>query len=232
MKFLKNSKIILLVAATAAFCFLIVKPGVLVFAQETENATPSSSEDEKVKEIRDAIKEKVNEIKDKIEKRAYVGIINQITDSTLTLENFRGKRRVRLTEETIIIATNKKEIKQNELALEDKVIAMGTMGSNEILEAIRVVVVPKPSVLQAENNITLGTIVSVNSKTSRMMFSPTSNPDNEIEVKTDIGTKIKEYLSSGNLKFANLKQNQKIIIVYPKAKEDELPLAKSIFVLP
>ncbi|RJR25490.1 hypothetical protein C4578_01655 [Candidatus Microgenomates bacterium] len=240
MKKTINNKKFFLITAGLIFCLVFLKTNFLAVLavspspaplDTAEEATSSSTEDEKVKEIRDAIKEKVNEIKEKIEKRAYVGTINQITDSTLTLENFRGKKRVRLTEETTIIATNKKEIKQNELALEDKVIAMGIMGGNEILEAVRVVVVPKPSVTPPEKVISLGTITSVNSKTSRLTLSSANNPDNEIEIKVEKETKIKEQSSLESLKFLELKQDQKIIVIYPKPKQGSLPLASSIFVL-
>jgi hypothetical protein len=222
--------------------FLVLDPGALAASPTpsskptvTPSATPSTkptdSEEEKVQEIRDAIKEKVNEIKDKIERKAYVGVISQITDSTLTLENFRGKKRVRLTEETVIIAGNKKEIKQTDLALEDKVIAMGTMGGNEILDAIRVVVVPKPSATVIENDTLLGIVTSVNAKTSTLKLKA-NNSDKEIDIKAESKTKIINLSTSKAVQFAGLEENQKIIVVFPKAKEDELPLAKSVYILP
>ncbi|MBU2577709.1 hypothetical protein KKA69_02645 [Patescibacteria group bacterium] len=232
----KNNQrnIILTILGVVLFCFYVFKPISAVSPTpapdtETENATSSSITEEKIKEFRDYAKEEVSKIKEKIEKRAYVGTIIQITDSTLTLENFRGKRRVRLAEETTIIATNKKEIKAKDLALEDKVIAMGTMGSNEILEAVRVVVT-KPTVNPSENTISLGIIISVNAKTSRIKFSDVKN-QTEIEIKVEKETKIMQYPAS-SLKFSDLEENQKIIVVHPKAKEAELPLAKSIYLLP
>lgn len=197
--------------------------GVTVTPTASPSATPTSAEDEKIKEIRDAIKEKVSEIKEKIEKRAYVGVISQITDSTLTLENFRGKQRIRIVEETTLIGTNKKEIKIKDLAVGDKVIAMGSVSENEILEAKRVLVVLPPKTIPAKRLVLLGNISLVDSKKSQISVTEYKNLDKTMEIKID---------SKVAPKFKDLKENQKVIVIYPSSAEGKIPLAKTLFLLP
>jgi len=194
--------------------------------------TPTTADDEKVKEIRDAIKEKVNAIKEKIEKRAYVGIISQITDSTFTLENFRGKQRVRITEQTTIIGSNKKEIKTNELAVGDKVIALGTLSDNEILEAKRVVVVPIPKTVPAKRLIFFGKITETNVQKGTLIVTDLKNLDQTLELKVDKTTTF-IFQSDPKVKttLKDLKENQKVVIIYPETAQGN-PIVKSLFILP
>ncbi len=197
------------------------------------SAQPTSTEDEKVKEIRDAIKEKVNEIKEKIEKRAYVGIISQITDATITLDNFRGKQRVRLISTTKIVGTAKNEIKAKDLALEDKVIAMGDLAENEILEAKRVLVIPKPKTTPLKRTLYIGTITAINGRTAIITVTDLKNPDVNLDFSVDKDT----YLAlagspKGTPKFTDLKDSQRVIVVHLLSPDSKTIHAKSLFVLP
>jgi hypothetical protein len=222
------------------FVFLLLNTGYLILTTNVRaisptaspSAQPTTTEDEKVKEIRDAIKEKVNEIKEKIEKRAYVGTINQITDSTFSVDNFRGKQRVRLTEETTIVGLNKKEIKPKELALEDKVIAMGTLGDNEILEAKRVLVVPKPKSPSAKRLVFFGQITKVDSKSSILTLVDPKNTENTLTIKIEQATGLYAPNRKTNPKFKDLAEGQKVAVVYPEPAEGKTAIAKTLFVLP
>jgi hypothetical protein len=195
------------------------------------SAQPTTTEDEKVKEIRDAIKEKVNEIKEKIEKRAYAGTINQITDSTLTLDNFRGKQRVRLTETTTIVGADKKEIKPKDLAVDNNVIAMGTLGDNEILEAKRVVVTVKPKTTPAKRLVFFGEITKVDSKSSLLTLTDPKNPENPLTIKIEQATSLYAANQKTNPKFKDLAKGQKVAVVYPEPAEGKTTIAKTLFTL-
>jgi hypothetical protein len=228
-----NSKLIVL------FISLLLNTGYLMLTTNVRavsptaspSAQPTTTEDEKVKEIRDAIKEKVNEIKEKIEKRAYVGTINQITDSTFSVDNFRGKQRVRLTEETTIVGLNKKEIKPKELALEDKVIAMGTLGDNEILEAKRVLVVPKPKSTSAKRVVFFGQITKVESKSSLLTLTDPKNSQMTLTIKVEQATGLYAAKQKTNPKFKDLTEGQKVAVVYPEPAEGKTAIVKTLFLL-
>lgn len=210
----------------------------LIFNIPIVAVSPTPAEpgpDEKIQEIRDAIKEKVSEIKEKIEKKAFVGTISQITDSTVTINNFRGKQRVRLLEQTVIIGTNKKEIKAADLAVEDKIIAMGALSENEILEAKRVVVIPPPKTIPSPKITFYGKISEINSKNSLIIVCSIKNLDNAQELKIDQNTLILPILppkSTEKLKFKDLKENQKVIAIFLQAGEGKTPLAKTLFIIP
>jgi len=212
--------------------FLIITASVrAVSPTASPSAQPTTAESEKTKEIRDAIKEKVNEIKEKIEKRAYVGTISQITDSTFTLDNFRGKQRVRLTEETTIIGADKKEIKSKDLAVDNKVIAMGTLGDNEILEAKRVVVTVPPKTVPAKRLVFAGQITKVDSKSSLLTLADFKNSETTLVIKVEAATGLYAALQKANPKFKDLAEGQKVVVVYREPAEGKTPIAKTLFLL-
>ena len=222
-----------LILSLALLAFRLPANAITTTPSPTSSSTPSpaNTEDEKVKEIRDAIKEKVSEIKEKIEKRAYVGTINQITDSTITVSNFRGKQRVRLTEETTIIGLSKKEIKPNELALDDKVIAMGNLGDNEILEAKRVVVSTSPKNPPAKRLVFFGQITKIDSKNSLLTLTDPKNSEMTLTTKVEQATGLYAPDQKTNPKFKDLAEGQKVVAVYPEPAEGKTAVAKSFFVL-
>lgn len=196
--------------------------------------TPTTSENENVQVIRDAIKEQVDQIKTNIEKKAFVGVISQITDSTITLDNFRGKQRVRITETTTIIASNKKEIKIGDLSLGDKVIAMGTVGDDEILEAKRVIVVLLPKIPVAKRIVAFGKILSIDTKNSQITLSPIKE---DSAIATIITVDKNSYFTlqsdlKASPKFKDLKEGQKVFVIYLEPASGKATLAKSVFILP
>lgn len=202
---------------------------------ETQELSPtpvSEDEEEKVKEIRDKVKAKVDEIREKMEKKAYVGNISQITDSTLALENFRGTQRVRINEETTIIGSDRKVIETKDLAVENRVIAMGTVSENEILEAVRIVVVAQPTNPPVKKIVFLGIITEVDTKKSEITLSSVKNQEESLALKVDAKTEITKKPENEDLRFKNLEKDQKVIVIYPQAAEGKIPVARSISILP
>jgi len=203
-------------------------------AEPTQTASSSASTDEKVKEIRDALKEKAREeldkIKEKIEKKAYVGTIEEITDLTITLKNFRGKQRVQLSEETTILNASKKEIKAADLAVDDKVIAMGTVTDNEVLQASRVVVVPSPKTASAKKMVLFGAITEIDSKASTITVS-LNGQETLLKIAAETN-----FISPKNpqtsVKFKDLTIGQKVIVIYRETASGKTPTAVSLYLLP
>jgi len=194
---------------------------------------PAETEEEKVLEIRQAIKDKLTEIKDKIEKKAYVGDILEITDSTLTLSNFRGKQRVRIMEDTVIIGSNKKEAGLKDLAVDDRVIAMGEVDANGTLEAKRVVKAIVPATPAAKRITFLGTVTILDPKLLQVTLTAVNNLDQTLQIKTDKNTLfINPNDAKAVLKFKDLAENQKLLVVYPEPAEGKTAVAKSIFLIP
>ncbi|MGB9637489.1 MAG: hypothetical protein ACPLY7_01685 [Microgenomates group bacterium] len=202
-------------------------------ASPSASLTPTTAETEKVQEIRRAIQDKLTQIKEKIEKRAYVGTVLEITDSTFTINNFRGKQRVRLSADTTIIGANKKEITAKDIAVDDKIIAMGTVDENETLNAKRIIVVPAPATMPAKRVVFPGSLSAVDNKASALTVTSLQNPDQSLNIKIDKNSKIVNPDSPKEvIKFQNLNSGKKLIVIYLQTADKTLPTAKTIFVLP
>ncbi len=201
-------------------------------ASPSATIAPTGPEEKKVQEMRQIVKD-ISEIKEKIEKKGYVGKILEITDSTLTITNFRGKQRVRIIEGTVIIGANKKEIPMKDLALEDKIIALGEPDTNDTLDAKRIAVVALPKIVPAKKLIFYGKIKQVNTKTTTLTLASTKSAEKTLEIKIDkTSNLINQKDTKINLKFADFSEGQKVMAVYPETTEGKIPLAKTIFLLP
>lgn len=103
---------------------------------------------DKVKEIREAVKEKVrekiNEVKQG-QKKAFVGEINEISDGLLTLKIRSGLGYVQIATDAAVLDTNRQQADPNKLTTGDFVIAMGFMDENSILQTKRLLVIKKPT---------------------------------------------------------------------------------------
>lgn len=220
------------------FIILLIVPCTLYIVHSkvyavSPTASPSAEPvDEKVSEIRQAIKDKVNQIKEKVEKKAYVGEIIEVTDSVIAINNFRGKQRIRIGNETIIVDSNRKEIKNKELEVEEKIIAMGTVSDNDILDAKRIVVVAKPKTLPAKKLVVFGTVSAVDTKKLLLTFSPFKDKQQIIQIQVDgKNTRIVSALDQKTeVKLKSFSEGQKVVIIYPEPAADKTPVAKTIFV--
>lgn len=188
-------------------------------------ASPSTAPtDEKVQEIRDVVKEKVQEkiqeIKDKIEKKGYVGILNEMTDSSLTLDTISGEKIVTVDSEAKIIGTNKKEIKLKDLEIEQKLICMGTIGENNILVAKRIVVVANPLKNLPQRLAFIGRISEINSKLKTIRLDHLRKIEQKYSIKVD--TKVTKFITGD---FTKLKVDDILVVVSSSEKENETPTA-------
>lgn len=119
----------------------------LVFSPvQGQEASPGAEEDleEKVQSIRDAVKEKVQEKLEEAKKRAFVGEMTEISNSTLTLKIREGEKQIKVNEEATIIDLERKEIELGDLEIGSFLIAMGYVEETGILDARRLVVTEKP----------------------------------------------------------------------------------------
>jgi len=202
-----------------------IKPKVLSPTPSTASlsATPM---DGKIQEIRDVVKEKVlekiQEIKDKITKKGYVGILREMTDSTLTLETLSGERMITVDSEAKIIGTNKKEIKVKDLEIDQKLITMGTIDENNILVAKRIIVVPIPTKALPKKEVYVGRIYEIDTKTKTIKSNHLRRLNLLHIVKVDKETKF----SSGT--FADLKVGNIILVISVQESGNLSPLALQI----
>ncbi len=239
----KNLKLKTFLFVICYLLFVICSPAVAATPTASPSATiapaspsatiaPTGPEEKKVQEMRQIVKD-ISEIKEKIEKKGYVGKILEITDSTLTITNFRGKQRVRIIEGTVIVGANKKEIPMKDLALEDKIIALGEPDTNDTLDAKRITVVALPKTVPAKRLIFYGKIKQANSRTTTLTLASIKSIEKTLEIKIDKTSNLIDQKDTKiNLKFADFSEGQKIIVIYPETAAGKIPLAKSVFLLP
>jgi len=230
----KNKMILKFLIVIFTFSFFIFHLSYAKAATVTTQATVSSPSatptDEKVQEVREAVKEKVlekiQEIKDKIEKKGYVGILKEMTDSTLTLETLTGEKMVQIASQAAIIGTSRKEIKAKDLEIDQKIICMGTLDENKILQAKRIVVVPTPTKTPPKRQAFAGRISQIDSKTKTVTLAHLRKLTQQYIVKVDKNTNLLEG------KFEDLKVDNILVVVSSQEKESETPTALLIKTLP
>jgi len=95
----------------------------------------------------EANREKVKSDQSEDRRRAFVGTLKSISNSTLTLETKGGVKQAKTSTESAIIRTNKttsKEIKFEDIAIGDLTITMGYLTENDVLDAKRIIVSETP----------------------------------------------------------------------------------------
>ena len=107
-------------------------PSHIVLAQ---NATDSAES------IRDKVKEKLERAMNK--PKAYIGTITDIADSTIQINNLEGEIQqiVIFPEDTSFVdVSDNKEIEYPDVAIGDKIVAVGFIDDNNILSALRIII--------------------------------------------------------------------------------------------
>lgn len=197
-----------------------------VTTQATVSTPSAAPTDEKVQEIRDAVKqkvtEKIQEIKDKIEKKGYVGILTEMTDSTLTLQTLTGEKMVQVATQAAIIDSGRKEIKAKDLEIDQKLICMGTLDENKILVAKRIVVVTPPKKAPPKRQAFAGRITDVNPKTKILTVNHLRKLSQQYLVKVTNDTEFMEG------KFADLTIDSVLVVITSQEEENETPIALAI----
>jgi len=137
----------LLVIGLLVFIGLLVNSP--IWGQSPSPEASPAAEEEELDESKEYIRE---EVKKRVQaaragqKRAFVGEIADITNTTLVLDTGRGEKQVRAGEETTIIGLERKEIEFEDLEIGSFTIAMGYLEETGILDARRIVIDKKPKI--------------------------------------------------------------------------------------
>ncbi len=171
-------KSVLLVLIFFALTILCLGPKVNFPLQAQDNPTPTET-DEKIKGIRDTVKEKVKEQIDEIKKdtrKAFVGTVSKVADQSLSLDTQSGPQVIKTDDETEIVNEDRKEIGLEDIKLEDNVIALGYLDEDGLLEAKRVVLTPEPE--EDKREIAAGIVTDISKESLLITLK------NENKVKT------------------------------------------------
>ena len=193
-----------------------------------------NSVDEKIKEIRDAVKEKVREKVEEVklgQKKAYVGEITQINDSTLTLSTPTGTKQTNVAEEAVIVGKGSKKIAFSDIKVGDFCIVMGYVDENNVLDGRRIVITAKPEPLNRE--VAFGVVTDTSEEEVLTVRNEKKNIVYTIEVtnKTIITKKVDG--SVKKVKFADIVKGDRLVAVgTPSENEEKFITAKLIHVIP
>jgi hypothetical protein len=129
----------LLIAGLAASLLFINLTRSVLAQSATSPATPIEAADqEKIKGIREAVKEEVQRKIAARQTRGYAGTVNSLTETELTLVTKRGEKKVTLKETTQMV--NKEKLKEGAYA-----VVIGLVEGNDV-EAKRVVITAAPKI--------------------------------------------------------------------------------------
>ena len=204
--------------------------------QERENwATSEGKLEEKIQQIREAVREKVKERVQEIRQgipRAYFGEIKQIGSQEFTLQTRREEIQVRVNQETKIIGRSKQNLEFKDLKVGDNCIAMGYLNGNRVLEAKRIVLIPKPkppkriafwgkvSDISSEEKV----LTVINEKKG-LTYTVAVNEKTVITKK--VGTSIQR------VNFSAIEIGDRVVVVgTPSETEEKIITAKIIHVIP
>ena len=205
------------------FSFLIFNLATLAHGQ-----SPTPTPEEKIKGIREAVKEKVRAKlaeTQKGQKRAFVGKIAEITNSTLILETRLGEKQVKVATDTAILDNKRRKTKLENLGIDNFVIVMGYWGENEILEARRVVVTAEPQ--RSIREVVFGEVTDI-SEEEKVLTVKNKKKNLVYTIEVTKKTKLTK-----KLKFSDIKKSDRLIVVgIPSEEEEKIIAAKLIHVIP
>jgi hypothetical protein len=203
-----------------------------IASQEREKrATPEGKLEEKIQEIREAVKERVQEVRRGFP-RAYFGEIKQIGSQEFTLQTRREEIQVTVNQETKIIGRNKQTLEFKDLKIGDFCIVMGYLDENRKLEAKRIVLIPKPKPPKriafwgkVSDISSYEKILTVINEKKGLTYTVAVNENTFITKK--VGTSIQK------VNFSAIEIGDRVTVVgIPSETEEKIITAKIIHVIP
>ncbi len=202
-----NEKKILVVFSTEFGKYLTTTSDNATPEQEEEKtATDESNTKSNLEVIRERVMEEISS--KSLKKLAYVGTITDINSGSIQIKSLEGDiKQLSLSDDASFVNTlkNNIEVKQNDLAIGDFIVAMGIVNGNKVLDTKRILI----SKMYPENTYTT----------------------EEIEISTLTRTKINDLTLPKSWKGPNVSElevGQKIIIV-GKREENKNYTLRSIF---
>lgn len=233
-----KSKIIfwLSLGLTLPFTLLTFNQSYVLAQSPSSESTPTASENlnEKIKDIREAVKEKVQEKIDTVQrgqKRAFVGKVDEIANSTLIMTDREGKKQAKVDEEAKIISEARKEIKLEDLEVGSWVIAMGYLEETDLLNTLRIVAVEEPKPITREvafgkvTDISEEDVLTIKNKRRELTYTIATNSKTKITQRANGKTE--------EVEFTSIQLDDRVVAVgTPSENEEKIITAKIIYVIP
>ena len=199
--------ILTIVAITA--CLFIPQP---VLAADTATQSAQEIESENLKQrLQDVIKDKLDSAEDTIKNKqaenslvGYTGIINKISNLSLVVNTTQNNLLQVITSEDTNIVKNGKEIKASSLSIDEKIIIIGNLDTEDILNAKRLIAISNTPAITKRQTV-VGPISNLDQKTLSFSIK---------ELNIDIPKK-------STIDPEDLQDNQTVIVIIETDIEDQ-----------
>jgi hypothetical protein len=199
------------------------------FAKKTKEVSETTSKEEATQEaeaVAEKVQQKIEEARNK--PKAYLGTITDIAENTIQIKSIAGEiLQVSVTQATsfVKVGKTKQAIKYEDAAIGDFMVAMGFRGTNDVLNAERVLLTTAPEPLK--RRAVLGDITKA--KLGEVTLTPSLGDEFVIKPAKNIRVTVTEGEEISIIKFSNIEEGARIIVV--GAVEDETFTARTIHVI-
>ena len=156
-------KIIAFLIGISPICF-IAFPSLVISADLADTKISTSSDN-----IKEEIKQRIQEVvQDKMKIKKLIGVVGKITDfrlDAITLANNLDSYHISIASNSAIQKDNK-PVKISDLAISDRLIVIGYLYENNVLESRRIVVTKDQPIIQ--KNFELITLSKIDKKTNKI----------------------------------------------------------------
>ena len=193
--------------------FALLTSYFIIHASDSMAQTSTDSADISDEEIKESIKERLEKVSQDDEssfvKRAWVGTIEDITNSTLTLLTDSTTRQAQVAGDASVVDEDRSQIDTDELEIGSFVIAMGFINGNEVLDAQRVVVAQEPESTSAQS--TFVTITDIDDD----IITVTDDQDQSFQLATTDDTTITQTVDDEQteIELSDLQIGDQLVII-------------------
>jgi len=205
---------------------------------KAQTPTPKATESAEIsnEEIKEKIQERIEQVKKESKKRAFWGILKEITNSTLILTNdSRGEKIIKTGINTQFLKTGGKEIKITDLEIGNFIIALGYWQENGTLEGKKIISSTETPKAALRRYAIYGKISDISKEEKVLSVIHPIKSEIVYEVKITEKTIITEKTEEEKIKkvdFTKLAIDKRIVAVGTREKGSGTLTAKIIHIIP
>lgn len=214
----------------AAFLVCALLFSVNAFAQEV-SPEPSPSPDERIKQKVEERIEKVLSTAEEGQKRALVGTLKSIANSTLTITTQSGDFQAKVATDAAILNEDRENIELDDLEIGSNLITMGYLDNQNVLDTKRIVVTEEFQIPETESVFGLVTDISEEEKVLTIKH-PKTQAVYMIDIDAD--TKITKRIEGEiqEIKFSDIEDDDRLVVIgEPEENEEKIITAKLIHIV-
>jgi len=191
---------------------------------------PSSSPDERIQQRVEERIQKVLSTTEQKQKRALVGTLKSISNSTLTIETQAGDFQAEVATDAAVINLERKTIEVGNLEIGSKIISMGYFNNQSVLETKRIVIRKQLQIPTSE--AAFGSVSDISQEEKVLTIK---HPKKQTVYMVEVGpnTKITKRVAGKiqTIKFSDIEENDHLVAIgEPGENKEKIITAKLIHV--